>query len=92
VFCEWLGVDGVPSWVDSLARAVGERSVVDSGPASDVKCPEGHCCQLQAQGVIASFLEQVICQDCDEELKTSEAHWRCVSCCFELCVKCAQSA
>eukprot|EP00435_Cladocopium_sp_Y103_P006603 s691_g2.t1 len=73
--CKRLAVQGVPDWVDSMARSIKERRPVES--LEKGHCAHGHVCQLQAQGIVAGLIEVITCVACGNVIEAGAAHWHC---------------
>eukprot|EP00747_Dinoflagellata_sp_TGD_P222647 gnl/TRDRNA2_/TRDRNA2_94349_c0_seq1.p1 gnl/TRDRNA2_/TRDRNA2_94349_c0~~gnl/TRDRNA2_/TRDRNA2_94349_c0_seq1.p1 ORF type:complete len:407 (-),score=69.41 gnl/TRDRNA2_/TRDRNA2_94349_c0_seq1:98-1213(-) len=94
-FSDRLGVDGVPLWVDSFAKAGSNAHLLDDkvlqgeDDGEEVRDPEGHGCKLVVQSFLGGFFESIECEDCEKELERGEPRWRCDVCDFDLCKPCS---
>lgn len=84
--CKRLAVQGVPDWVDSMARSIKERRPVES--LEEGHCAYGHVCQLQAQGIVAGLIEVISCVACGNVIEAGAAHWHCPCCLTDMCDAC----
>lgn len=86
VLSQRLGVEGVPAWVDSMAKSIKERRPVESLEIGH--CANGHICKLQAQGVVAGLMEVILCAACGHIIAAGTPHWHCALCDTETCGDC----
>jgi hypothetical protein len=87
--CQVLGADKPPGWIGSLAKRAGKRQVMHLQNAGSIRCPLGHECAFQSQGLLARLVECVRCDGCWLELPPGQGHWHCGACDFTLCRGCS---
>lgn len=68
--CWGLGVEGVPAWVDSMAKSIKERRPVESLEIGH--CANGHICKLPLDGKLKGFMWFETCDDMLGWLKYGE--------------------